>query len=456
MSAHSNVLMGAYVPELVFNRNMKYEPGKVRENYSSDLERIMITTDRISAFDVVMNEGVPDKGHALNGISEYWFEKTKDIVPNHIKKVLDPSVWLVHECKPYLVEVIVRGHLAGSAAADYAKGMRVKSGVQLPEGLKRNQKFDQPILTPTTKAARGKHDEDISREQVIELGLVDAGSYKTIEEIALKLFDRGTELAKQNGLILVDTKYEFGVGPDGITLTDEIHTPDSSRFWHSNDYEPAMTEGRDPKQLSKEFLRKWLDGQGFTGQTPNPPSLPAEVVGEVSVRYVDLYKRVTGREFVRSAVPIRQRVLTALREAGYIKGKFVPIIAGSEKDAPHYQKITERLEKHSCPYKVFNYSAHKQARELLPLMDMLETSIEPIAIIDVAGLSNALGGFLAGNMRIKHPVINCPPFADLQAYQIDIHSSMRMPSGVPAATIVNPENAADFAVIALEEAERLL
>jgi phosphoribosylaminoimidazole-succinocarboxamide synthase len=457
MPRQSDVLTGAFIPELIFNRGMKYEPGKVRENYSNDLERIQITTDRISAYDFGVGS-IPHKGSALNGISEDWFEKTKDIVPNHIKKVLDPSVWLVHECKPYLVEVIVRGYLAGSAAANYAEGMRVKSGVQLPEGLKRNQKFDSPILTPTTKAARGKHDEDISREQVVEQGLVPADRWKEIEEVSLRLFERGTQLAKQNGLILVDTKYEYGVGPDGgLVLIDEIHTPDSSRFWHSNDYEPAMTEGRDPKQLSKEFLREWLKGQGFTGQEGQRlPVLPEEIINEVSTRYVDLYKQVTGREFERSKVPVRQRVLTALREAGYIKGKFVPIIAGSKSDAVHYSKITDRLEERSCPCKVFNYSAHKQAKQLLPLLEQLETSIEPIAFITVAGMSNALGGFVAGNMKDKRPVINCPPFDDLPAYQVDIHSSMRMPSDVPVATIVNPKNAADFAIIALEEAERLL
>ena len=461
-------MMGAYIPELVHACGMRYEPGKVRENYADfgctntpvalKGSRIVITTDRISAFDVVMRQGIPCKGQSLDGISHYWSDKTQDIVPNDIIEILDSNVCIAAQCTALPVEVIMRGHLAGSCAKDYAAGSRVKSGVPLPEGMKRNQKFNQPMLTPTTKAERGKHDEDISREEILAKGMVSADVWKQIEEVAPRLYERGVELSAQRGLILVDTKYEFGLAEDGsLCLIDEVHTPDSSRNWIANDYDKAMDEGRDPKQLSKEFLREHLKNElGFEGQIETPPDLSDAIVDEVSMRYVDLYKRVTDQELVRSDVPIRQRVLTALRDAGYIKGKFVPIIAGSEKDAPHYQKIMERLGKHSCPHEVFNYSAHKQAEQLLPLLKQLETSIEPIAFITVAGMSNALGGFVAGNLKDKRPVINCPPFADLQAYQVDIHSSMRMPSGVPVATIVNPENAADFAVIALEEAERLL
>jgi phosphoribosylaminoimidazole-succinocarboxamide synthase len=464
----SDVLMGAFIPELVFNRNMKYDSGKIRENYSDEHERIMITTDRISAFDVVMRQGIPFKGQNLDGISHYWKNETKGIVSNDIMNILDSNVCIVEQCTALPVEVIMRGYLAGSCAKDYAAGSRVKSGIPLPEGMKRNQKFEQPILTPTTKETkRDKHDEDISREEILAKGMVTPDVWKQIEEVALRLYERGVQLSVQRGLILVDTKYEFGLAADGsLRLIDEVHTPDSSRYWIASDYDAwissdyteAKASGKDdPKQLSKEFLREHLKNKlGFEGQTNTAPDLPAVIVREVATRYVDLYKRVTGQEFIRSAIPIRQRVITALRDAGYIKGKFVPIIAGSEKDASHYNKITERLEAHFCPYKVFNYSAHKQARQLLPLLEQLETSIEPIAFITVAGMSNALGGFVAGNMKDRRPVINCPPFADLQAYQIDIHSSMRMPSDVPVATIVNPKNAADFAVIALEEAERLL
>ncbi len=449
-----NVLMSAYVPELEFVLGMKYEPGKVRENYSAGDKRIMITTDRISAFDVVMRQGIPSKGAALNGISLYWFNNTKDIVQNHINDVIDPVVWSVKQCDPLPIEVIVRGYLAGSMAADYEKGKREKSGVKLPDGLVRNQKLDEPIITPTTKAALGQHDMDISREYIIDKGLVTAETYKQIEEVALRLFSRGKNITDGQKLIIVDTKYEFGLKDGELVLTDEIHTPDSSRYWEHAEYDKAMEEGRDPKQLSKEFLRDELRAMGFSGQNQHPPDLPDELVKNISERYTELYTRVTGLKLEKETVNAGQRVINALREHGYIKGSFVSIIAGSEKDSDHYNKITERLPKTRAAH-VFHYSAHKDAEQLLPLLKKLENSLEPLAIITVAGRSNALGGFVAGNMKNKRPVINCPAFADMTAYSVDIHSSMRMPSNVPVATVVDPANAAYYADVLLSEVERL-
>lgn len=274
-----------------------YRQGKVRDMYLLSDKRILITTDRQSAFDHVLG-AIPLKGQALNGTATYWFGKTEDIVPNQIIAVPDPNVTVARELKMLPVEIVVRNYLTGSTDTavwtNYNKGIRKFCGVSLPDGMVKNQPFEAPIITPTTKAE--DHDESISSEQIIERGLVEEGLWREVEQIALDLFARGTELSANQGLILVDTKYEMGLDSSGrITVADEIHTPDSSRFWVSDTYEERHAKGQEPESLDKEFLRLWLKDRGISDN--NIPKLDDDIRVQVSERYIDLYERVTGETF---------------------------------------------------------------------------------------------------------------------------------------------------------------
>ncbi len=274
--------------------------GKVRDVYTiNDTYLVMVVTDRISAFDVILPKIVPYKGQVLNQIASKFLDLTADIVPNWKISTPDPMVMIGKKCKPFPVEMIVRGYLTGSAWRAYKSGRTVISGVEIPKGMKENQKFDTPIITPTTKAETG-HDEEISKEQIIEQGLVSAEDYELFEKYSLQLFSRGTEYAEKRGLILVDTKYEFGKCDGKIYLIDEVHTPDSSRYFYIDDYNEAWKQGRKPKQLSKEFVRKYLIENGFMGeQGQKLPELPDEFIQSVSERYIELYEKVTGEKFVK-------------------------------------------------------------------------------------------------------------------------------------------------------------
>ncbi len=272
--------------------------GKVRDVYSLDNGfLVMVATDRISAFDVVLPEGIPCKGQVLNQIAAGFLDLTEDIVPNWKVAVPDPMVTIGWRCEPYKVEMVVRGYLAGHAWREYKAGKRTLCGVALPEGLKENQKLPQPIITPTTKAAEG-HDEDISKEEIIARGIVPKDEYEQLERYTLALFQRGTEIAAKRGLILVDTKYEFGKKDGRIILMDEIHTPDSSRYFYADGYEERLAKGEHQKQLSKEFVREWLMAGGFQGREGEKvPEMTPEVVAGITDRYVELYERITGEEF---------------------------------------------------------------------------------------------------------------------------------------------------------------
>ena len=275
--------------------------GKVRDVYT--LENgylVMVATDRISAFDVVLPEGIPCKGQVLNQIAAQFLDLTEDILPNWKVAVVDPMVTVGLRCEPYKVEMVVRGYLAGHAWREYKSGKRSICGVELPEGLKENQKLPQPIITPTTKAAEG-HDEDISREEIIARGIAPADEYEQLEKYTLALFQRGTEIAAERGLILVDTKYEFGRRDGKIVLMDEIHTPDSSRYFYADGYEERLAKGEHQKQLSKEFVREWLMANGFQGREGEKvPEMTPEVVDGITDRYVELYENITGKPFVRA------------------------------------------------------------------------------------------------------------------------------------------------------------
>ncbi len=272
--------------------------GKVRDVYAIDGEYLaMVVTDRISAFDVVLPEGIPYKGQVLNKIAAKFLDATSDILPNWKVAVPDPSVTVGYKCDPFKVEMVIRGYLAGHAWREYKAGKRTLCGVPLPEGMVENQKFPEPIITPTTKAAEG-HDEDISKEDIIASGLVGKEDYEKLEEYTRAIFQRGTEIAARQGLILVDTKYEFGKRNGEIYLMDEVHTPDSSRYFYAEGYEERLERGERQRQLSKEFVREWLMANGFQGQEGQKvPEMTPEVVAGITDRYIELYEHITGEKF---------------------------------------------------------------------------------------------------------------------------------------------------------------
>ena len=274
--------------------------GKVRDVYSiRDKYLVMVVSDRISAFDVVLPHPIPYKGQVLNQIAAQFLEATRDIVPNWLMSAPLPNISVGLKCETFPVEMVVRGNLTGHAWRTYKSGKRELCGIALPEGLKENDFFATPIITPTTKAHEG-HDEDISREEIIRSGLVSEAHYVQLEKFAMALFERGREMAKDRGLILVDTKYEFGRIGETIYLIDEIHTPDSSRYFYSDEYELRQREGRQQKQLSKEFVREWLMENGFSGQEGQTvPEMSEDVIGRVSERYIELFEVVTGRRFIK-------------------------------------------------------------------------------------------------------------------------------------------------------------
>ncbi|MBL7857146.1 MAG: phosphoribosylaminoimidazolesuccinocarboxamide synthase [Cyclobacteriaceae bacterium] len=268
--------------------------GKVRDVYYFGNVMAMVASDRISAFDVILPKAIPDKGRVLNQIAAYNLGATKDIVPNWVLATPDPNVTIGFTCEPFAVEMVVRGYLAGHAWREYRAGKRLLCGVPLPEGLKENDKLPQPIITPTTKAHVG-HDEDISKEEILKRGIVSAADYAILEEYTFKLFERGTSLAAQRGLILVDTKYEFGKNDGTIYLIDEVHTPDSSRYFYAEGYEARQQAGEEQKQLSKEFVRQWLIENGFQGKDgQRVPEMTDAIVASISARYKELYQQVRG------------------------------------------------------------------------------------------------------------------------------------------------------------------
>jgi len=286
--------------------------GKVREVYNiNDELLVMVATDRLSAFDVVLPKGIPYKGQILNQIATKFMELTEDIVPNWLIATPDPNVAVGHLCEPFKVEMVIRGYVSGHAAREYAAGKRQICGVTMAEGLKENDKFPEPIITPTTKADNGSHDEDISREDILAKGIVSEEDYIVLEKYTRDLFQRGTEIAASRGLILVDTKYEFGKTKDGvIVLIDEIHTPDSSRYFYADGYQERQEKGEEQKQLSKEFVRRWLIENGFQGQEGQQiPEMTDTYIESVSERYIELYENILGEKFVKANIDnIDQRI----------------------------------------------------------------------------------------------------------------------------------------------------
>ncbi|OGJ42013.1 phosphoribosylaminoimidazolesuccinocarboxamide synthase [Candidatus Peregrinibacteria bacterium RIFCSPLOWO2_01_FULL_39_12] len=288
----------------------KYE-GKVRDNYSKDGKRFIIVTDRLSAFDRVVTL-IPFKGQVLNQMAEFWFENTKDIAENHVIEFPDPNVVVAKECKALPVEMVVRGYITGvtstSVWTHYEKGERNFCGNVLQDGMKKNQKLSHPILTPSTKAEHGGHDESVSRDQILEHKIITAEQFDYMSDVAMKLYQRGVEICAKQGIILVDTKYEFGISPGGeILLIDEIHTPDSSRFWFVNEYEKRFAAGEEQKKIDKEYLREWLAERGFKGEG-EIPVVPDEIRAETARRYIEAYELITGQKFVGEISDVSARL----------------------------------------------------------------------------------------------------------------------------------------------------
>ncbi|SFP17423.1 phosphoribosylaminoimidazole-succinocarboxamide synthase [Ruminobacter amylophilus] len=289
--------------EFVFPSQKSVYHGKVRDVYNiNDEKLVMVATDRISAFDVILPEGIPFKGQVLNQIAAKFLDATADICPNWKLATPDPMVTVGVMCKGFPIEMIVRGYLCGSSWRAYKSGVREICGVKLPEGMRENQKFPEPIITPTTKAELGLHDEDISKEEILAKGLATLEEYAVLEKYALALFKRGTEIAEKRGLILVDTKYEFGTYNGEIYLMDEIHTPDSSRYFYKDGYEERFAKGEPQKQLSKEFVREWLMSNGFQGKEGQKvPEMTPEIVNSISERYLELYENIIGEKLEKSS-----------------------------------------------------------------------------------------------------------------------------------------------------------
>ena len=301
-----------------FNINLgdKNYSGKVRENFYFDDKIVMVTTDRVSAFDHILGT-IPFKGEILTQIAKFWFEKTKDIAPNHYIDDPDPQVLLTKRAEPLPIEIIIRGYITGSLWRDYSNGIKDQYGFNIPEGLKKNQKFDSPIITPTTKAEYGEHDEAISKEEIIS-GLVDKDIYEKAESYAMELFSEGQKWAHERGLILVDTKYEFGMIDGELHVIDEIHTPDSSRYWISNEYESRYANGENQLMLDKENIRQWLIEKGFSGEG-TPPELSEDIRILLSEKYMELYKVLIGNDYNPSLGDVNTRIINNLTAEGLLK-----------------------------------------------------------------------------------------------------------------------------------------
>jgi len=417
----------------------KIHTGKVRDSFRVDAKRrLIVATDRLSSFDFVLETRIPGKGAVLNSLAAWWFEQTRDIVDNHLIKPIGMNASLVHEAEPIKIEMIVRGYITGSAWRKYQKGLREVSGVAIPDDMKKNDAFPTPILTPTTKE---DSDREISREQLLKEGWTSEDIYSQMEKYAVQLFERGSTLLKERGIILVDTKYEFGIKDGKVILIDEIHTPDSSRFWSAEDYakNPDTVE-----QLDKEFVRNHLMQNKIDGEYPT--TLPKEIVEETVCRYERIYKMITGQEILHIRRP-EHYLAACLEDEGLMKDGFISIIMGSESDMPHAKKMKDIIEKYDIACDLRIMSAHKNGEAILEVAKEYNHAIEPLAVIAVAGRSNGLGGALAANLSC--PVISCPPFADKVDMMVNINSSLMMPSNTPAATVIDPKNAAYLALRSL-------
>ncbi|GAA4361206.1 hypothetical protein GCM10023185_28110 [Hymenobacter saemangeumensis] len=422
--------------------------GKVRDSLRAPSgDRLIIVTDRLSAFDSVLETAVPHKGAVLNGLADFWFEKTKSIIPNHVLKLVDANAMLVREAQPIKVEMVVRHYLTGSMWRGYQAGQRTFSGVTLPDGLRKHQPFPEYLVTPTTKE---ESDREITPESLVSEGWVSQELYEQMRAKALALFQVGSELLREKGIILVDTKYEFGLLNGELILIDEIHTPDSSRFWSADDY------ARNPEgveQMDKEYVRQWLIANKQDGQYPR--ALTPEVAREASRRYLDIYQRITGQPLPTAEADgpdapgtgrhdARARLLANLVRAGLMQDAWVSIVPGSAADKEQGLDICRQLQ----GYGVFTELcvAQQSEEEITNQAEEWNSSIEPGVIIAVNGLANGLAAALAATVSL--PVISCPPWEAGAGPDLNSGSSA-MPSGAPVLAVVSPDQAAQAALRAL-------
>ena len=414
--------------------------GKVRDSFRLNADqRLIIVTDRISAFDLKIKTLIAGKGEVLNRLAAFWFDKTRHIIANHVVSVPDPQAMVVHECTPIRVEMVVRGAICGTLWRAYKAGRRSFCGVELPQGLTANALLAEVIVTPTTK---DDADREITPAEAVTLGLTDADTFAQMATIAKALFAEGTRIARDRGLILADTKYEFGMWRGQLVLMDEIHTPDSSRFFDADAYE------RDPLTVGsfdKEFVRKWMRANTSGGALPL--HLPADVAAETTTRYQALFERLTGEKVPVDPRPPRQRLRENLVANQVICDGYVAIIMGSRIDLAFAEPIAKDLRRHGVAVDIRVLSAHKNGDRIGEAVVEYNNSLESGAVIAIAGESNGLGGALAANLNL--PVINCPPFKDAADYLTNIHSSLRMPRNAPAMTVVSPSLAVQAALRAL-------
>jgi len=419
----------------------KIHAGKVRDSIKiDDKKRLIVVTDRISAFNKNLKNAIPDKGGVLNTLTNYWFNNTLQIIDNHLIEQIDDNISIVKEAEPIRVEMIVRGYLTGSMWRGYQTGQRTFSGVKVPDGLTKNQAFPKPILTPTTK---DKDDTEITETEIIRRGLVSEKVYQQMKQKALELFNFGSKYLAERGIVLVDTKYEFGLINGKLILIDEIHTPDSSRFWDKKDYEKAPAKA---EQIDKEFVRQWMLQHKINGQVPD--ELPEDVILETSKRYKEIFRIITGQEYNSGHLPVKTRMYHNLLRKGLIKPGYVAMVMGSKSDVKHAEKIKSYLEKFDVKTQMRIISAHKNGERLVDFAEVVNYAVEPVSVIAIAGRSNGLGGALAANLNV--PVINCPPFSDRTDIMLNINSSLIMPSNTPAVTVVHPDNAALAAIRSLQ------
>ncbi len=413
----------------------KIHQGKVRDSFRiNDKTRMIITTDRLSCFDNILETSMPNKGAILNELAHFWFLKTEHIIQNHLLKMIDPRIILVKEAKPIKVEMIVRRFLTGSLWRGYQKGERIFCGITLPDGMKEYEAFPQPIITPTTKSDT---DRNISPTNIVEKGLITKEIYIEMQNISLELFSYGQEFCKEKGIILVDTKYEFGLINEKLCLIDEIHTPDSSRFWLQEDYE---NDHRTVSSYDKEYLRQWLINNNC------PTQIPKEVMHAAMLRYNTIYERILSKKLNTDNLNLASAVQSLIQHK-VIQLGYISIILGSKNDLEHALKIQSILKKYPIMINIRVVSAHKNGEDIVSIAQKYNDSIEPGVVIAIAGRSNGLGGALSANLAI--PVINCPPFKNHTDLQINIFSSLIMPSDTPATVCIDPENAAKAALRAL-------
>ncbi len=369
--------------------------GKVRDSIRiDDNTRMIVVTDRISAFNKKIKTAIPTKGAVLNGIANFWFEQTKHIIDNHVIEQVDDYVTLVKEAEPIRVEMVVRGYLTGSMWRGYENGKRQISDVVVPDGMVKNQKFDQPILTPTTK---DDDDSEINEQGILEAGLVSTEIYQQMKAKAIELFTFGSEFLAERGIVLVDTKYEFGLLDGKLILIDEMHTPDSSRFWSLEDYQanPSTAE-----QIDKEFVRQWMLANQVNGEVPT--ILSPEVVAETSRRYQEIYKAVTGKPFSLVDLPSKVRIYNNLVKAGVLKPGFIGIIMDDEEDLDDCKVLKDLVEEYDLCVDMRVISADRNGERILDLAAVYNTSVEPVAVIAVG--PDSLGMALVANLSV--PVID--------------------------------------------------